>query len=213
MSPEPSRTQAPKPDELLSELLDGECGDAAAACACWCDDASARATWHAYLLIGDVLRSEDLALRPDRDAQLLAGVRGRLAREPVPLMQPVPAAPLAPVRRRLGWHAPAAVAAGFAAVTGMLVLTHGAPDSAPAAPPPALAAASAAQAVPPAQGVLEAAAEPGWDPQLDAYLRAHQWARGGAIGSPPGVMLRNIDMAAPVRPAAMPMTAVPGVPR
>jgi len=76
-----------------------------------------------------------------------------------------------------------------------------------------VAAASAAEATPPAPGVLEAAAEPIRDPQLEAYLRAHQWARGGAIGSPPGVMLRNLDMAVPVRPAAMPVTAVPGVPR
>lgn len=205
MSPEPSRAQAPKPDELLSELIDGECRDAAAACACWCDDASARTTWHTYHLIGDVLRSGDLALQPDRDAQLLAGVRGRLVHEPVPLAPPA--------RRRLGWHAPAAVAAGFAAVTGVLVLTRGAADSVPDAPPPLVAAASAAEATAPTPGVVEAAAEPVRDPQLEAYLRAHQWARGGTIGSPPGVMLRNIDMAVPVRPVAMPVTAVPGVPR
>ena len=49
--------------EQLSALVDGELDPAAAvrACAGWRDDAGCRATWHAYHLIGDVLRSDDLA--------------------------------------------------------------------------------------------------------------------------------------------------------
>jgi len=34
--------------------------------------ASLRATWHAYHLIGDVLRSADLACHPDHDAAVCA---------------------------------------------------------------------------------------------------------------------------------------------
>ncbi|MFY9513712.1 MAG: sigma-E factor negative regulatory protein, partial [Rubrivivax sp.] len=67
---------AATPDEerraLLSALVDGECDSARAGCDAWREDADARATWHRYQLIGDVLRSDDLATHPQRDAAFLA---------------------------------------------------------------------------------------------------------------------------------------------
>ncbi len=113
---------------LMSDLCDGEAAASAAACAAWAQDAQARQAWHEYHLIGDVLRSEDLALRPQRDAAFLAALRTRLAQEPVPLA-PVPLPALArpsPARAAavLGWRAPMAVAAGFAAVAVVLGLVR-----------------------------------------------------------------------------------------
>ena len=71
--------------EQLSALADGELdADASAhSCAHWRDDANARASWHAYHLIGDVLRSDELASDAQRDAGFLRTLRQRLAQEPV----------------------------------------------------------------------------------------------------------------------------------
>lgn len=205
----------------LSALADGESGALAEACALWGNEHSARARWHAYHLIGDVLRSDELASPPGRDAAFLDGLRERLAREPVPLA-PVAAAAHrvagpTEVRSRLGWRAPAAVAAGFVAVVGVLVLLQRPADNAPAAP--SLAAAPADRPVPlttaPAarENRLAAASpvEPRLvlsggllrDPDLDVYLRAHQAARGALPAALPGGALRNVDMIlAPGMPAA-----------
>ena len=46
------------PRRWLSALADGQADAAEPACGLWRDDAAARQTWHAYHLIGDVLRSE-----------------------------------------------------------------------------------------------------------------------------------------------------------
>ena len=122
----------------LSVLMDGEAaGDPASgsveqACAYWGQDADARATWHAYHLIGDVLRSDELALAPARDEAFLRALRLKLAHEAVPL-SPAPLRPLplsaapssrAVTRSARWWMAPAAVAAGFVAVAGLLVVTR-----------------------------------------------------------------------------------------
>ena len=56
--------------QRLSALADGEldADESALACGQWRGDASVRARWHAYQLIGDVLRSEELASDAARDA-------------------------------------------------------------------------------------------------------------------------------------------------
>ena len=81
------RKNEPLDGESLSALIDGEldAGLATAACAAWRESGSTRSTWHAYHLIGDVLRSEDLASTPQRDAAFLARLKVRLADEPVVL--------------------------------------------------------------------------------------------------------------------------------
>jgi sigma-E factor negative regulatory protein RseA len=136
--------------EALSALADGELDDAESACARWCSDPAARASWHAYHLIGDVLRSADLASNAERDVVFLERVRAQLRAEPIalsgePILVPGGIAPSADASavarrpaaravarlsagvttgRRRAWFGSAAVAAGFALVAGGVVLTR-----------------------------------------------------------------------------------------
>jgi sigma-E factor negative regulatory protein RseA len=185
--------------------MDGELpGDeAGSACALWRQDPQARADWHAWHLIGDVLRSDELAARPARDAAFLTALRARLADEPVPLApQALPAAeatqpPLqangtlapglvaAPRPRRSrarGWlMAPAAMAAGFLAVVGVTLVTR---QSAPDPDTATLAKADAAGAA--ASAVLVR------NPQLDRYLTAHRALASGAMAGATGEQRMHI---------------------
>ena len=150
--------------ERLSALVDGElAGDPAAqACAHWRESGAARSSWHTYQLIGDVLRSDDLASDPARDAAFLMALRLRLADEPVvlapqPLVSSVSALAAGgrvalPVQAagsgrsgRWMWLAPSAVAAGFVLVAGALMVARP-PDAlpGPAQGVPLASAASAA---------------------------------------------------------------------
>lgn len=198
--------------EQLSALADGELGETAAAqaCASWRGDADARASWHAFHLIGDVLRSEDLAADPARDAGFLAALRVRLEAEPV-VLAPRPleyAAPLAqPVLQvvngargpRRSWMAASVVAAGFVAVTGVVVLTRGPAVSAPdptlaqgvvqgAAGPKNVSASAPVTASPDPQ-ILVADGKLIRDVRLDRYLAAHkQFAGTSALGVPSGFL-------------------------
>lgn len=130
MNDEPKSSDAGIPG-LLSALLDGEATrtETDAACAAWRDDAQLRDRWHAYALIGDVLRCEDLARTGERDAAFVRALGVRLASEPTP-MNP---GPLKRMWRQVA--VPAAVAAGFAAVAGTAVVLRG-----PAEPDTALVA-------------------------------------------------------------------------
>ena len=183
--------------QQLSSLMDGElpAGEAADACAQWRQDADARADWHAWHLIGDVLRSDDLAVRPARDEAFLQALRLRLADEPVPLapLAPLPTTATEPLplpqvangaavqgpvagaaaRRRgaRGWlMAPVAMAAGFVAVVGVTLVTRtSAPD------PTSTVQARAEPAAVAASAVLVRNA------QLDRYLSAHRALASGAM--------------------------------
>jgi len=201
--------------ERLSALVDGELdADATTqACAHWRESEVSRASWHAYQLIGDVLRSDVLASDPVRDAGFLTALSARLATEPVVLApqaldaQPFPVAPSRHVghevrSRRWGWLAPSAVAAGFMAVAGVVMVTR-APDTAPGlrqgVPVAAAASSSEVQAV--AAWPVEAKSGGGdpqtlmanatvvRDAQLDRYLAAHkQFAGTSALGVPSGFL-------------------------
>ena len=206
------------PRERLSALVDGEldANVVAQACAAWRDDAEQRSTWHAYQLIGDVLRSDDLASHPGRDVAFLSALRSRLAAEPVVLApQPIEAAASTSRgthgsrSRGWTWAGASAVAAGFVAVAGVLVLTR-APGVSPTPPSVApdslaLAAPPAAQATPAAvvqAGNVASVANVGSEPQalvangklirdarLDRYLAAHkQFAGTSALGVPSGFL-------------------------
>jgi sigma-E factor negative regulatory protein RseA len=169
-----------------SVLMDGEADSpvTAALCARWRGDAEARRTWHAWHLAGDVMRSEDLRSTAARDARFLAALRARLAAEPV-VLAPSSAAP----RRR--WVTAAAVAAGFVAVVGTVVVMD---ISAPPGTAPVLAQ-QAPEPVP-VRAVPVLAAEPQFvvangqlirDARLDRYLAAHKPAGGQRAPSlPPG---------------------------
>lgn len=186
------------PRRWLSALADGDADAVNSACSLWRDDPAARQTWHAYHLIGDVLRSEELARPPAHDAVFLAALREKLAVEPVPL---APAARVHTARRRQAWLMPAAVAAGFVAVAGVLVVTR---LGSPGVPVPAAVMAGASGAgltVVDTAGrpAAQAQREAGFirDPLLDEYLRVHQAARGGVAAASPGGTLRRVDVTAP----------------
>lgn len=203
--------------QRLSALVDGELDPAQVqdTCAQWRTDGAMRSTWHAYHLIGDVLRSEDLAARPDQDESFILGLRARLAGEPVVLAPEQKTEPRSavPVLRKRTWAAPVAVAAGFVAVVGVLVATQGAvPMGGVSAPslaafqPSERSTAQMVQAasIRPTEQSLDAAAlAPDLklirDVHLERYLAAHKQFDNGAAVSVPGVMLRNAAAVAPER--------------
>jgi sigma-E factor negative regulatory protein RseA len=190
--------------EALSALIDGE-ADAnvvGRACAAWRDQPATRSEWHTYHLIGDVMRSDDLASAPDRDAAFLARLRVRLADEPV-VLAPAPVAPATRLRMRpRRWAGPVAVAAGFVAVAGVLVVMRatapvaaeatvaGASPDVPSGPVGATPALASTAAAPVAEAALESErlVRGGTvlrDARLDRYLAAHkQFAGSSALGVP-----------------------------
>jgi sigma-E factor negative regulatory protein RseA len=200
--------------ERLSALTDGELDaqGSAAACADWRDDESARARWHTYHLIGDVLRSDDLASTSAKDSAFLLALRARLAHEPVVLSpQALPSAALETLsrpaagssRRPWGWLAPAAVAAGFVAVAGSLTVmwaplkkTDSAASLAAAqAERPLAVSASVSEIIEPQ--VLVANGQVIRDPRLDRYLAAHKQFAGAAMLGVPSAFVRNAAAEAP----------------
>jgi sigma-E factor negative regulatory protein RseA len=204
MSLHPDQPAADPQRAALSALMDGDDGAADEACHAWRGDASARADWHAYHLIGDVMRSDEHRADGARDARFLVAVRARLATEPVVLAPaPMPAAtPLARARSARRWMAPTAVAAGFMAVAGALMVTRiSAPDSTtaslaaatatPAAGVPAVAVAASQAAIETAPMVRNA--------ELDRYLAAHRQYANGAVQVAPGGAVRNAAATAPGR--------------
>lgn len=116
-------THVADPLEALSALMDGQ-ADAAQlerVAKQWRQSADVRARWHAWHVIGDGLRSEDLAGHAQRDEAFLQSLRLKLAQEPV-VMAPSPES--APSKARASWSqwvAPAAVAASFVALAGVLL--------------------------------------------------------------------------------------------
>jgi sigma-E factor negative regulatory protein RseA len=134
--------------EALSALADGEAqaSEVARACAAWKDDPDARASWHSYQFIGDVMRSDDLAQASPSNA-FLQNFRERLAQEPVVLVPAAAAAqrsaaavavaarqnvqaqaaglPQPVALKRRTWLGPMGVAAGFVMVVGALVSSIG----------------------------------------------------------------------------------------
>ena len=187
----------------LSAAADGDADALGAACLAWRTDPGARATWHAYHLIGDVLRSHEMATPPERDAAFLKRLRDRLADEPV-VMAPSPVAVPAVRRAASGWLVPAAVAAGFVVVAGVLVVSRVSAPTAPqvsetlaAAPSPAgvtrVSSSALALSGQPAQGDATLIR----DARLDEFLRAHQAARGGMAVAVPGSALRRVDAQLP----------------
>lgn len=194
-------SQDPQQRQQLSALMDGEADPTLALrlCAAWRNDADARATWHTWHLIGDVLRSEDLASPASRDERFVALLRERLGAEPVVL------APQAP-RRAAGsraWATAGAVAAGLAMVVGAAVVTNfDAPTDAPAqiaaqsAPPPppvqSVVTIPPEVAVPMAEPqVLIADGKLIRDARIDRYLAAHK-----PFGGSPALAMQSSFMRA-----------------
>ncbi|MBI5721892.1 MAG: sigma-E factor negative regulatory protein [Burkholderiales bacterium] len=206
--PVPPAAGPREPRQWLSALADGEREALPHAAALWRDDAGARECWHLYHLIGDVMRSDDLASRPTRDAAFLEGLRARLAAEPAPLA-PEPLHSMPPLARRLGWRAPAAVAAGFVAVAATVVLLRPqgpgfeGGDALAGAPAAGLGVHVVANPHPSANGALVADGSVIRNARLDAYLQAHQAARGNSPAALPGGGLRSVELlVTPMAPRA-----------
>ncbi|MFZ4551772.1 MAG: sigma-E factor negative regulatory protein [Aquabacterium sp.] len=123
-----------KTNELLSALTDGAAhpDEVGEVCASWRTSAETRAVWHSYQVIGDVMRSEDLA-QSCSGADFLKRFQARLADEPVVLApqvaeqvrvaQPGSVAAALPLRKR-AWVGPMAVAASFVMVVGAVVVVQ-----------------------------------------------------------------------------------------
>jgi len=192
----PPDLPADDPAVWLSALADGDGGAADRACAHWRDDPQARRTWHAYQLIGDVMRSEDLAEPAAHDAAFLQGLRARLAAEPV-VLAPAPAAP--PVRRRQPWLVPVAAAAGFVVVAGVLVVTRVSQPEVQGGSLIVSGPAAAPKTVVAGDPVISNKAQPVMlrDPRLEEFERAHRLVRGGLVVSAPAGSVRPVDMTVP----------------
>jgi len=170
-------TTEPSARERLSAWMDGEPGehDAASALDKLADEPDLLADWHCYHLVGDVLRSQDLACAAPAESALLWALRERLATEPQPMVRlEGPSAGRFRAMRRpwmRAWQAPMAAAAGFVLV-GAWVWPHRAGLDAERAAPTLQAAASV-----PADVVRNA--------RLDRYVQAHRaWAQGVAADAP-----------------------------
>jgi len=201
--------------ERLSALADGELDAAgsAASCAAWRSDARLRADWHAWHLIGDVLRSEDLASVADHDRAFCARLRSRLQAEPV-VLAPSPAvaeSTLGVIRpgRSGWWRAAGAVAAGVVLVVGTFAVVR--PGESPSmaqiarddTPTPALINASPASPTPGTDGAGQPVAIVAdnkiiRDAQLERYLEAHKQFAGTSALGVPSAFLRSatVDSAA-----------------
>ena len=196
------------PGWLMSALTDGEADAAelARGCQLWAAEVSARECWHDYHLIGDVLRSQDLASRPPHDQAFIRRLSARLDVEPAvlspaPLLRPAPT----PVRRR--WVVPAALAASVMAlgtaaavwsnlddpVSAPMLAAGPAPTApTPTAAPAATAQSVVAQAAPAAAETVPTGARLVRDAQLDRYLRAHRDYAAALPGSLPGGSARSM---------------------
>jgi sigma-E factor negative regulatory protein RseA len=211
--------------EDLSALIDGELGanHVQRLCTAWRNEPASRETWHAYSLIGDVLRSEDLASAGARDECFLRDFRRRLSVEPV-VLSPHSTAPvldnMVPVASRLGsvrsWRAPAAMAAGLMVAVGAMVVTQ-VPQQSPLAETAPLAAVSpsnsfgttpAAPRVAVLNSPLDSSPAPTElvfdgqvirDPRLDRYLLAHKQFSGSSVLGAPSGFLRNAAAEVPAR--------------
>jgi sigma-E factor negative regulatory protein RseA len=216
-NPDPGNDMTESDRQILSDAVDGEL-DAVSlvrGCRVWRDHAQARATWHTYHLIGDVLRSEDLASLPEHDDAFLRTVRGRMAAQPLPWVPESAASPASgvagrglPTAGRHRWLGPAAVAAGFMAVASVVWVSR--MTAQPAGGAETLASTAAAATTPttglaPVAGTADASRDLVADPQLirdarlDSYFEAHRSAFGANALAVPAGALRSVDTLLPQR--------------
>lgn len=197
--------------ERLSALADGELEsrEFMATCSAWSDDARLRADWHVWHLIGDVLRSEDLAADSRGDRRLVEAVRLRLQQEPV-VLAPERAASARGGAGPRRWAAMGAIAAGALLVVGTFAVLR--PNESPA--PEMVAGADRTVVAPVGEAlvsptpVADLAAPPIAivadnkvirDAQLDRYLEAHKQFAGSSALGVPSAFLRSATVGAASR--------------
>ena len=187
--------------ELISALADGQLqGDAfARAVQAASADDDAQASWHAYHLIGDVLRTGECSVATP-PADFLARMQARLAHEGAPAAgaavinagaTPVAAAGVdAANDNSFRWK----LVAGFASVAAVAAIGWSM-IATPVKPEQAQLAAVTA-------GALVAGTERGAmirDARLDAFLAAHRELGGASALPTPAGFLRNATFEGPAR--------------
>jgi sigma-E factor negative regulatory protein RseA len=201
-------TEVEKQREQMSDLMDGrlEGDDFAAAVALAHADPDARACWHAYHLIGDVLRSSDLAGH-GREEAFVARLRTTLAQEPArPVVLIAPESEASNDLPTLGnaqndlknsfpanepvfrWKALASVASVVAVAALGWSWISGLPGEAQLA----RVAPTPATAVPQAPVMIR-------DARLDELLAAHRQSGGASALQMPSGFLRNATFEGPAR--------------
>ncbi len=191
--------------ERLSALLDGELDESGTrdACARWQADADCRRDWHSWHVIGDVLRSEELAIGADGDVAFLSSLRLRMAAEPI-VLAPAPLPATVAARRRSRWLMPGAAAAGFVLVagtfvalrvgdtgTGALVADRSGAGAAGAVPVGAVNATVPTAAVRTIEPDAATSGRVIRDARLDRYLAAHKQFAGSTAPVWPQAAIRN----------------------
>lgn len=206
--------------ELVSALADGQLRDEefAQAMETLAGSADARAAWHAYHLLGDVLRSGELAASRGHDAAFVSRLQLRLRREG-PVSRPAPDANLAADPVHSGGaagidHLPAASAANdagfrwmpvaaFASLAALTVLGwHAVEGLSTRSASPQLTEVTTFPIRPVQQaGTLAEAGQPVMirDSRLDRLLAAHQQFGGTSALQMPAGFLRNATYEEPVR--------------
>lgn len=186
---------------LVSALVDGELRDSEFACAMalLAHDSEARQNWHAYHVVGDVMRTGQADV-VTHEADFLLRLRARLQHESAPLvLQKAPAetSPLGTPRASANdrfWR----LVVGLASVAVVAVLAwQGVQGLSPTGPQLAVAPARPPSAAPvQVQSVGMAGPQGGGpvmirDPQLDALLAAHRQFGGTSALQAPTGFLRN----------------------
>ncbi|HEY8051107.1 MAG TPA: sigma-E factor negative regulatory protein [Ramlibacter sp.] len=181
--------------EMISALADGQlAGEAfARGMELAATDAAGREAWHAYHLIGDVLRSSDLAAGAP-PAQFIARLQSRLRDERI-LVDAAVAAAAMPVREAANdfrWK----LVAGVASVAAVSAIAWSLVGGVPASQEGPQLAASTVPA-----GTVLASTKQGVmirDPRLDELLAAHRQLGGATLVAPAGY-LRNATFDGPGR--------------
>lgn len=184
--------------EQVSALADGQLQgeEFAQTLTLLADSEEARGHWHAYHLVGDVLRSAELAQAAPQDADFVLRLRARLQAEgdfsrPSASLASAPRV-LNPVRgesangNRWRWAAGLASLAALAVVGWQLVADLGGAAFAP----------QLAQVAAPGAGEMPRMIR---DPRLDQLLAAHQQAGGTSALQMPAGFLRNATFEQPAR--------------
>lgn len=198
--------------EQLSALADGQLqGRALSDALAHAAQGEGRATWELYHLVGDVLRSPDLA-RPANPA-FMARLRAELAKEQAPASRPEAPTPLATVAAPGTAAANASVfrwkmAAGFASLAAVAAIGWNSMSALQGGNGPVggaqLAQSADRSPSPPAAPTVAVADAEGQqvmirDPRLDELLAAHkQFGSTSALQMPAG-FLRNATFDAPGR--------------